>query len=291
MHAKFIPLVTFAAALLLLQAGAAQAQDNYEIQVYGADTVERGATMVEVHSNFTVTGSQPAVGSSLTADGTEPTNHALHETLEITQGITPWFETGFYVFTSARSGDGWDWVGDHIRPRVRVPDSWHWPVGASLSVEVGYQRARFSPDTWTLELRPIVDKRLGRWYMALNPTMDRSLHGPGIRQGWVFSPNAKVSYDAIRWESGGQYPKVIAAGLEYYGSVGPLSNPDPFRDQQQQFVPAIDIDVSPQWEFNFGVGVGVSQATDHLIVKGIVGRRFDFGRRGKKGKGDLGLSK
>jgi hypothetical protein len=291
MHTKFIPLVAFAAALLLMRAGAAQAQDNYEIQVYGSDTVERGATMVELHSNFTVNGSQPVAGSSLTADGTEPTNHAFHETLEITQGITPWFETGFYLFTSARSGDGWDWVGDHIRPRVRVPDSWHWPVGASLSVEVGYQQARFSPDTWTLELRPIVDKRLGRWYMAFNPTMDKSLHGPGVSQGWIFSPDAKASYDLIRWESDGPYPKVIAAGLEYYGSVGPLSNPDPFRDQQQQFVPAIDIDVSPRWEFNFGVGIGVTQATDHLIVKGIVGRRFDFGRRGKKGKADLGMPK
>ncbi len=24
---------------------------------------------------------------------------------------------------------GSQWVGDHIRPRVRVPESWHWPVG------------------------------------------------------------------------------------------------------------------------------------------------------------------
>ena len=34
-------------------AGTTRAQDNYEIQVYGADTVEKGKTMVELHSNFT----------------------------------------------------------------------------------------------------------------------------------------------------------------------------------------------------------------------------------------------
>src|SRR3984893_5785168 len=99
------------------------AQDNYEIQVYGADTVESGKTMVELHSNFTIKGSKQ------TDDATLPTNHAWHETLEITHGFNDWFETGFYVFTSARSGNGWDWVGSHIRPRFRIPEQWHWPVG------------------------------------------------------------------------------------------------------------------------------------------------------------------
>ena len=111
-----------------------QAQDNYEIQVYAYDTVPPGHTMVELHSNFTVEGSKTV------NDGVLPSNHAMHETLEITQGITDWFETGFYVFTSIQPDGGWQWVGDHIRPRVRVPESWHWPVGVSLSNEIGYQR-------------------------------------------------------------------------------------------------------------------------------------------------------
>ena len=32
------------------------AQDNYEIQVYGAQTVEKDATMIELHSNYTFGG-------------------------------------------------------------------------------------------------------------------------------------------------------------------------------------------------------------------------------------------
>jgi hypothetical protein len=36
--------------------------------------------MLELHSNFTVEGSQPAPGSQLTAEGVYPTNHAEHET-------------------------------------------------------------------------------------------------------------------------------------------------------------------------------------------------------------------
>jgi hypothetical protein len=87
-----------------LLAGSLLAQDNYEIQVYGSDIVPVAHTMVELHSNFTEEGSKTII------DGVLPSNHAEHETVEITQGITPWFETGFYIFTSIQSDGGWQWV-------------------------------------------------------------------------------------------------------------------------------------------------------------------------------------
>jgi hypothetical protein len=248
----------------------ARAQDNYEIQVYGSDTVAPKTTMVELHSNFTVDGFKPAPGSRYQPNGIFPTNHAEHETIEITQGITNWAEVGFYIFTSARDGQGWQWVGDHIRPRVRAPASWHLPIGLSISNEIGYQRARFSPDTWTWEIRPILDKQVGRWYLAFNPALDRSWHGPGVRQGVTFSPNVKAGYD---------FTKKVNAGLEYYGSYGDLAGFDTLHNQQQQFFAATDLNVSPKWEFNFGVGIGTTSSTDHLIVKAIIGRRFNWKRQ------------
>lgn len=254
-------------ALLWFGSGRVWAQDNYEIQVYGADTVAPKTTMLELHSNFTSDGTKPLPGSQFAADSLYPTNHVEHETVEITQGITNWSEVGFYIFTAARDGQGWQWVGDHIRPRVRVPDSWHWPVGVSLSTEVGYQRRQFSTDTWTWEIRPIVDKQAGRWYWAVNPALERSFHGQSVPDGVEFSPDAKISYD---------FNKYISGGLEYYGAFGQLGDFASFHDQQQQFFPAVDLNVSPDWEINFGVGVGVTGSTDHLIVKGIVGRRFDW---------------
>jgi hypothetical protein len=217
--------------------------------------------MVEIHSNFTVNGSKTVV------DGVQPTNHAQHETLEITQGFTDWFETGFYVFSTIQPNGGWQWVGDHIRPRIAVPEKWHWPIGLSLSQEIGYTQARFTGDTWTYELRPILDKTLGPWYLGFNPVFDRTLHGPTVTQGWTFSPNVKISYDIT---------KKIAGGIEYYGATGPATEFLPTNQQQHQIFPTIDLNVSPKWEFNFGVGWGLTPATDHLIVKCIVGRRFSW---------------
>jgi hypothetical protein len=254
----------FVLLVLILFVSRLHAQDNYEIQVYGADTVDPHSTMVEFHTNFTVEGTKTVV------NGVLPTNHAWHETVEITQGWNDWFETGFYLFTSANPGVGWDWVGDHIRPRFRIPPKWKWPVGVSVSNEIGYQRRQYSEDTWTWEIRPIVDKQLGRWYLAFNPAIDKSLQGLNVNQGWVFSPNAKVSYD---------FTKMVAGGLEYYGSLGPFGNFDPLAEQQQQIFPCVDLNVSPEWELNFGIGWGLTSSTDHLIIKGIIGRRFSWGKR------------
>ncbi len=249
------------AIFVALACAAACAQGNYEIQVYGSETQGPRSTMVELHSNFTAAGHP---GSTILA----ATNHAEHETVEITQGLTDWSELGFYIFTSEQSGLGMQWVGDHIRPRVRAPESWHWPVGVSLSTEAGYQRAKFSPDTWTWEIRPIVDKQKGRLYWAINPALERTWHGPDVNLGIDFSPNVKVSWD---------FTKVFAGGVEYYADYGSITNIASLHDQQQQIFPAIDLNVSPDWEINFGVGVGPTAATDHWIIKGILGRRFNWG--------------
>ncbi len=181
--------VTF--VLLVLAAVAMHAQDNYEIQVYGSDTVAPKTLMVETHTNYSAIGSKAQAASRFNGEGEYPTEHAERETLELTQGINHWSEVGFYIFTASSSGPGFQWVGDHIRPRVRAPEDWNWPVGASLSMEIGYQRARFSADTWTWEIRPIVDKHFGHWYTAVNPTLERSFHGPGVSRGNGLQPGSR----------------------------------------------------------------------------------------------------
>ncbi len=257
-----LALPILCATVVLTFIPSACAQDNYEIQVYDAATVAPGDTMVEIHSNFRVEGRKQ------TENGVGPTHHAMHDTLEITHGFTPWFEVGFYVFSSIQPDDGWNWVGDHIRPRIAAPESWRLPVGLSLSQEIGYQRRKFSEDSWNYELRPIISKKLGPWYFAFNPAFEKSIHGLNQDRGWDFSPNVKVSYD---------FTKKITGGLEYYGGFGAVADFDQLSDQSQQFFPSIDLNLSPSWEVNFGVGVGVTRSTDHLIVKCIIGRRFSWG--------------
>ncbi len=156
--------------LALLYPASARAQDNYEIQVYPSETMAPKTLLIELHSNFTVE------GSTTTQFGMLPTQHQEHETIELTEGINDWSEVGFYIFTAEQNGNGVQWVGDHIRPRVRIPPRWHWPVGVSLSSEFGYARAAYSNPTWSWQIMPIVDQTVGRWYWSVNTTMVWDVH-------------------------------------------------------------------------------------------------------------------
>ena len=254
MHLRFCLFLSF-----LILTGTAFAQDNYEIQVYASETVEKGKTMLEIHSNYTLEGNKET-GKVLL-----PTNHIIHETIEATHGFTPWFEIGFYLFNAIGSNNRTSYVGSHIRPRVSAPVEWHLPVGLSFSAEFGFQKKEYSANTSTLELRPIIDKKWKALYIALNPVFGKSFKGPDENRGFIFSPNVKASYDLN---------KTIGLGLEYYGSTGPVFHFDTFNQQQHQLFVVTDLNLSPVWEFNAGLGRGFTESTDKLIFKVILGRKF-----------------
>ena len=71
---------------------------------------------------------------------------------------------------------------------------------------------------------------------------------------------------------------LVMLGVSFlFIDYGSITSPDTLHNQQQQIFAVTDLNVSPKWEINIGVGVGPTAGTDHLIVKGILGRRFDWG--------------
>jgi hypothetical protein len=255
------------AAFLLCATTVLCAQENYEIEVYPSELAAPHTLVVEEHTNFTVQGTKPE------SEEMYPNEHALRNTSEIVYGVNDWFEAAAYVFTYGHSGQGYQFAGMHVRPRFRAPEEWHLPVGLGLSTEFGYARRQFSEDSWNVEIRPIVDKKFGRFYAAYNPVFERSLHGENYDNGFFFSNDAKVSYELT---------KKVRAGLEYYGSLGSLTGFNDVSEQQHMFIPVVDLEPSHKWEVNFGVGIGATHATNHLIMKAIVARHFDFGHHAQE---------
>jgi hypothetical protein len=247
-----------------------KAQDNFDIQVYRSRTVPPKTTRVELMSNIIADGTKDFSNTVYPQTQLYPTDDALHETLELRQGLNDWSEVGFYVLTSAQSGHGWQWVGDDLRVQVQAPDRWRWPLGAGLAVEAGYQRPPFTNNTWTIQLRPIFDKRMGRYYLAVNPAFVWSLHGQNSGQGAGFAPSVKFSY---------AFNEHVSAGGEYYGNYGSVLDIAGFHHQQQQFFPTMDVKISPEWNLNIGVGIGVTTITDDWIWKANLSRRFDWRHR------------
>lgn len=252
---KFLSLL-----LLVYWIQPVSAQENYEIQVYGSPTMDKGTTMFELHSNFTFAGEKKIV------EGVNPTYHSLHETLEVTQGVTDNFEVGFYVFTNFANSYGYKVIGTHIRPRVRVPEKWNWPVGVSLSTEIGYQDRQYSQDTWSLEIRPIIDKQWGQFYVSFNPTFGISIKSDSNSHTPSFEPNLKASFTLNK----------VAIGIEYYGDVGPVNDVPAISEQSHSLFVVADLYVDPRWEINFGPGFGLTKNADAFIFKLILGRRVNW---------------
>lgn len=255
----------FTLVSLLCFAFVSKCQENYEIQVYGSQTQQKNSTIFELHSNFTFRGEREIV------KGVRPTYHSLHETVEITHGIADNFEIGAYLFMNYTQKYGYQVVGTHIRPRVMVPTKWGWPVGASLSAEIGYQRPEYAGETWNIEVRPIVDKQYNKLYVSFNPTFGialRSTDGSGVP---VFEPNVKASYSLY---------KNAGIGIEYYGSLGAVNAFETLAGQNHAVFATFDLLNNRDWEFNAGAGFGLTPVTDGFIFKIILGRRIFWKKKG-----------
>ena len=158
-------------------------------------------------------------------------------------------------------------VGGRIRPRFRIPETKRLPFKLSISTELAFTKHQFEADTVTLEIRPILEKEIGKWYLSLNPDFTKSFRGPDAHRGLGMEPGVKISYNVT---------KVIAPGIEYYAETGPISHFHTLHDQHHILFPTLDLNTSPNWELNFGVGRGLTGSSEHWIVKWIVGYRFGF---------------
>ena len=241
-------LIVFPFALLLNHA---YAQEQYEIQVYASDVIEPHTTAIELHSNVSPSGPNNINGYT----------HPFHETIEITTNINSYSEVGFYIF-NRMDNSNMKYMGSHIRPRVMVPESWGWGIGGSLSVEAGFINDPLTNETqWDYEVRPILDKKLKNHYLSFNPAIG------GLFNGTVttFSPAFKYAYTLN---------KKYALGIEYYGQTGKPFNWDKYDYQTHQFYAVVDLNLLPEYEINFGIGYGITQSSDRLNIKLILGKCF-----------------
>lgn len=256
---KFRPLGLSLAAIVLAAAFTAHAQDPFEIQVYEYVTVPKGMWNLETHMNFAGKGTKFFEGT------VAPTHHQFHLTFELTHGITEHFEMAGYLVLAQRPGGGSEYVGWRVRPRVRLPKSWGLPVDLSISGEVGFPRRAYEENSMTLELRPIIEKKFGRWQLDFNPTIGRALRGPGTKEGWDFEPGTRIGYGLTQ---------KFDLSLEYYASTGPVTNPLPRGQQVHQFFPGWDYQINDNIVWNFGIGVGATEAGNRLVFKSRIGILF-----------------
>jgi hypothetical protein len=251
---KFAVLASLCASGLL-------AQDPFEIHVYQYEPMQLGAFSYEAHYNYVLKGTR-------FFDGTvAPMNNQQHFTSEVTAGLGGPFAVGVMLLTAVRPGHTLEYAGWRVLPHFYAPESWGLPVKLGLVTEFSFQNTTYEENSRRVEIRPIVEKAIGRFELTGNPVFERALRGPAQRAGWFFEPAGRIGWE--RFER-------LTPSLEYYSSLGPLRDLPPAHDQFHQILPGGDLKLGERFTWSLGLGVGVTSTGSRLVWKSRF--EYSFGR-------------
>jgi hypothetical protein len=242
---------------LLAPVSSVSAQDVFELEVFPYETLDRGDTGLELHSNIV------PISSTLSPSNGGANHYPLHLSLEVAHGWTSYFETGVFLETAPlASGSADKFAGGHVRSQFRLPEFSHVPFNVGVAAEYAFNRLQFDPDRQTLEIRAILEWSDGRLHALLNPDFEVVVKGPSPDP----SPHSTSLAGRIGWDLTG----AVSTGAEYY-STGPVKHFD--QESSHHFLlPTLDLHVQPAWDVSIGAGHCLTDANEPWIVKLIVSR-------------------
>jgi hypothetical protein len=238
--------------------------DPWEIQVYDGTANAPRVMGLEVHMNHVASGVTKDDGPERAPDGRS------HLTLEPSLGVTPWWELGMYFQAAKRKTGELDYAGIKIRSKFVTPPGWHEHLRLGINLELSSLPIAYDKDHLGSELRPIIAWENELFLFAANPNVNTALANQGAKEGPQFEPSATVGY---KWQ------KRLGLGVEYYAAFGPFANLAPLRQQEHYVYEVFHVLSEENLELSAGVGEGLTEASNRLVFKIIVGYAFDFRER------------
>jgi hypothetical protein len=243
---------------LFLQPSPAAAQlDPWEFEVYPYMTESRG--VLELETDNAVVANGHSQGGEGTAAGDFASQSMWYNGNELTYGLTDRIEAAGYLDFSQVSGHGFWYTGNKFRLRGRLFDQGTLPIDLGWYLEFEYHKSpQFDDTTWELELKPIMERAVGRLSLIANPVFEKVLSGVGKHQGFEFGYRNGAYYRWMRY---------FSPGVEFYGGLGLIDDTNPLRDQQHYIFPVIWGELPHGIEYNVGPGFGLTEGSDRVIMK------------------------
>jgi len=256
-HLRLI-VVAFLLSILFLYPSRAAAQlDPWEFEVYPYATESRG--MIELETDNAVVANGHSQGGEGTAAGTFRSQGMWYNGNELTYGLTDRIEAAAYLSFSQPSGHGFWWAGDKFRLRGRLFDQETLPVNLGWYAELEWhKRPQFDDTDLEMELKPIIEKDLGRLALVANPVFEKVVLGVGHDHGFEFGYRNGAYYRWMRY---------LSPGIEFYGGIGLIDDTDPLSQQQHYIFPVVWGELPHGIEYNLGPGFGLTRGSDHVIMK------------------------
>lgn len=225
-----------------------------EIQVYNGEIAQPGKFTLQQHLNYAINGrKEPEFPGGLVP------HHALNGTPELAYGVTNWYEVGLYAPFAINSDSQFLSNGFKVRHLFVVPNADQRNFFYGVNFEFSYLMPKFSETRYGIEIRPIIGWRNGDYEFIVNPIVDL---GVGKMGEAAFAPAARFAK---------KVGKDWMIGLEYYsdfGAFGSFAAPD---NQLHTIFAVTDFKVG-MLDVNFGVGYGMTNGSDRVIMKMIIGK-------------------
>lgn len=243
--------------VLAISTRAAAQIDPWEFEVYPYATESRG--MLEVETDNAAVPNGHSQGGNGTAAGTFRSQAMWYNGNELTYGLTDRIEAAAYLNLAQPAGHGLWWAGDKLRVRGRLFDEDTLPVNLGWYAELEWHKTpQFDDADLELELKPIIEKDVGRFSLVANPVFEKPLYGRGHDQGFEFGYRNAAYY---AWKP------YLSPGVEFYGGIGLLNDSDPLSNQQHYIFPVVWGHLPYGAEYNLGPGFGLTRGSDHVLIK------------------------
>jgi hypothetical protein len=235
--------------------------DPWEFEVYPYLTQSRGT--FELETDNAVVANGHSSGENGTAAGTFRSQGMWYNAYELTYGLTDRIEAAAYLLMAQPSGHGYWYAGSKYRLRGRLFDPGELPVDLGWYVELEWHKTpQFDDADVEMELRPIIEKDIGRLSLVANPIFEKVLAGAGKNQGFEFGYSAGIYYRWMRY---------VSPGVEFYGGAGLIDDTDPLSQQEHYVFPVLWGELPWGFEYSVGPGLGLTRGSDHVLLKFNVG--------------------
>jgi hypothetical protein len=253
------PRLRWAICLVLLwPARAVFAQDLFELEVFRYESISPGASSVEFHTNGMTHG---AIAPTPTVANHRP----VHMSVELTHGFTDRIESAVFIQTAPFGPSGSArFAGGHLRTKYRFGELGYLPVGVALSGEYTFNRSAFDRELQTFELRPIVDYRRGRLWLAVNPSVEVVTRGGDAAARPTFDLSAGAGWRVLPH---------TAVTSDYFSRAATTRHLAPEADAHHLLFAGLNLDLGPQWEMSLGVGHCFT-SHEPWLMKSVIGYRF-----------------
>jgi hypothetical protein len=226
-----------------------------EIQVYNAGIAAPGQFTIQQHLNYVALGlKDPPFPGGLVS------NRSINGTPEFAYGITEWWEVGLYLPFAIQDRQ---FLSDSFKLRTLFvsPSAEQRNFFYGVNFEFSNSTPKFSQTRFAMEIRPIIGVRNADYEFIVNPIVDIGFGKYGEAD---FAPAARLAR---------KLGPDLFIGLEYYADFGKIGDFARLPDQQHTLFAVTDFKLGVL-DVNFGVGFGLTPASDHFVIKTIVGYAF-----------------